>query len=76
MYSLKETLKYLCDPKSKVSSHFLVSKKGHIYKLMNEKNRAWHAGTSYWNKIRDLNSYSIGVELENSGHHLNFENSG
>ena len=73
MNSLKETLKYLCNPKSKVSSHFLVSKKGYIYKLMNEKNRAWHAGASYWNKIRDLNSYSIGVELENSGHHLNFE---
>ena len=73
MNSLKETLKYLCNPKSKVSSHFLVSKKGKIYKLINEENRAWHAGASYWNKIRDLNSYSIGIELENTGHYLNFE---
>ena len=73
MYSLKETLKYLCNPGSKVSSHFLVSKKGLIFKLINGKNRAWHAGSGYWNNITDLNSYSIGVELENSGHRLNFE---
>jgi len=73
MYSLKETLKYLCNPKSKVSSHFLVSKKGDIYRLMNEKNRAWHAGLSHWKKIKDVNSYSIGIELENTGHYLNFE---
>jgi len=73
MYSLKETIKHLCSSKSKVSSHFLVSKKGLIYKLIDEKNRAWHAGSSYWNKIRDLNSYSIGIELENSGHYLKFE---
>ena len=40
---------------------------------MDENYRAWHAGKSNWKKIRDLNSYSIGIELENSGHLLNFE---
>ena len=34
MYSLEETLNHLCNPKSKVSSHFLVSKKGDIYNIV------------------------------------------
>ena len=73
MCSLKETLEHLCSSKSKVSTHFLVSKKGEIYHIVNEENRAWHAGKSYWKKIKDINSYSIGIELENTGHYLSFE---
>ena len=74
MRSLKETIKLLCDKKSKVSAHYLVTKRGKIYKMVDEKNRAWHAGKSCWKGTKDINSYSIGIELENSGHHINFEN--
>ena len=73
MRSLNKTIKLLCDHKSKVSSHYLVSKMGKIYQMVDEKNRAWHAGRGYWRGVKDINSYSIGIELENSGHHINFE---
>ena len=71
--SLKETLKILCSVKSKVSSHFLISKKGTIYFLVDNEHRAWHAGKSCWKGIRDINSLSIGIELQNSGQKIYFE---
>ena len=63
-------MNHLCEKKNKVSSHFLVSKKGEIYYLVDLKKRAWHAGKSYWNGLTDLNSSSIGIEIDNSGHHI------
>ena len=59
-----EAISYLCNTKNKVSSHFLISQKGEIYYLVNESKRAWHAGVSYWKGYRDLNSLSIGIELD------------
>jgi len=69
----EEALKYLCDKKNKVSSHYLIDKSGFIFNLVDDRFRAWHAGESYWKKKRDINSRSIGIEICNSGHHLNFE---
>jgi len=60
----KEAIEYLCDPKNKVSSHYFISKQGFIYNLVDEKKRAWHAGESYWDGKKDINSCSIGVELD------------
>ena len=62
----KEAITYLMNPFNKVSSHFLISQTGEIYNLVNIKNRAWHAGISYWNGCKDLNSLSIGIELDYS----------
>ena len=59
-----EAINYLCDIKSSVSSHFLINKKGRIYSLVSTKKRAWHAGASYWQKYTDINSRSIGIELD------------
>ena len=58
------SIKYLCSKKNRVSSHFLISKKGEIYSLVSEKKRSWHAGQSYWNGQIDINSTSIGIELD------------
>jgi len=69
-----EAINYLCDKKNKVSSHFLINRIGKIFKLVEVKYRAWHAGKSYWKKQRDINSNSIGIEIDNSGYHLDFEN--
>ena len=62
--SITDSINYLCSKKNKVSCHYLVSKRGKVYNLVSEKKRAWHAGQSYWRDIIDINSYSIGIELD------------
>lgn len=52
---------------AKVSCHYLISKKGKIYQLVEDKDIAWHAGKSKWNNEVNLNSKSIGIELVNTG---------
>ena len=69
--NINESLSYLCDIKNKVSCHYLISQKGQIYNLVSEKNRAWHAGISYWNLENDINSNSIGIELDYSPNYQN-----
>ena len=72
--SYKEALNHLSERKNKVSSHFFINKSGEIFYLVDVINRAWHAGRSYWKGIIDINSESIGIEMDNSGHHYDFEN--
>ena len=48
-----------------VSSHYLIGENAKTYKLVNETNRAWHAGASYWQGERGLNDSSIGIEIVN-----------
>ena len=60
----KEAISYLCAKEKKVSAHYLISQNGLIYNLVNEKFRAWHAGQSFWQGIVDINSFSIGIELD------------
>ena len=69
-----EALSHLCKKENKVSSHFLINKSGEIFYLVDIMNRAWHAGKSYWRGVTDINSESIGIEIDNSGHYLDFEN--
>ena len=58
----------LCDPRSKVSSHYFIKNNGNIIKLVPELYEAWHAGMSSWKKFELLNKYSIGIEIHNPGH--------
>ncbi len=51
-----------------VSAHYLVGSDGHIYQLVRDARRAWHAGGGHWGTITDVNSASIGIELDNNGH--------
>ncbi len=50
-----------------VSAHYLIGKDGTIYQLVSEEERAWHAGDSQWGVTDDVNSRSIGIELDNNG---------
>lgn len=50
-----------------VSSHYLVGDDGRIYQLVADGHRAWHAGGGRWGTITDLNSASIGIEIDNDG---------
>ncbi|HLR36612.1 MAG TPA: N-acetylmuramoyl-L-alanine amidase [Chitinophagaceae bacterium] len=52
----------------KVSAHFLICGDGTIYQLVDEKYRAWHAGASRWGNMQDINSVSLGIEIDNDGH--------
>ena len=52
---------------SQVSAHYLVARDGRVVYMVDEGLRAWHAGESYWGGNRDINSASIGVELDNDG---------
>ena len=59
-----ETLR-TANSKGPVSSHYLVGDDGRIYQLVADGDRAWHAGGGSWGTITDLNSASIGIEIDN-----------
>ena len=74
MQSERESVIRLCNPKSKVSSHFLINQNGKVYRLVKDNEIAWHAGKSCWGKYKNLNKNSIGIELVNKGHKFGYTN--
>jgi N-acetylmuramoyl-L-alanine amidase len=67
MASAEDACRWLCDPRSKVSSHYLVDEAGEVTQLVDETMRAWHAGAASWAGDSDVNSRSIGIEIHNPG---------
>jgi N-acetylmuramoyl-L-alanine amidase len=57
----------LCDPAREVSAHYLIGRDGAVHALVDEPLRAWHAGAGDWRGKPDVNSRSIGIELDNDG---------
>lgn len=51
-----------------VSAHYLIGEDGKRYQLVSDERRAWHAGSGSWGTILEVNSASIGIELDNDGH--------
>ena len=74
MQSQRESVLRLCDPKFKVSSHFLINQNGKVFRLVEDCHIAWHAGKSFWGKYKNLNKNSIGIELVNKGHKFGYTN--
>jgi len=72
MASAATAIERLCSPDSRVSAHYLISREGEVTRLVPEDKRAWHAGLSYWRGIRDVNSASVGIELDHPGHALGY----
>lgn len=60
-------LERLCSPDHEVSAHYLISRTGEVVQLVAEEARAWHAGAGMWRGLEDINSRSIGIELDNDG---------
>lgn len=58
---------WMCHPQSQVSAHYLITRWGEIAHLVAEGDRAWHAGVGCWAHIMDMNSHSIGIELDYPG---------
>lgn len=69
MDSAQAALDRLCCPQAEVSAHYLISAQGEIIRMVAEEQRAWHAGAGEWAGCTDVNSRSIGIELDNKGNH-------
>jgi N-acetylmuramoyl-L-alanine amidase len=68
MPSAKAAIALLRDPVAEVSAHYVIDEDGTIYALVDEAQRAWHAGISFWRGHTGLNDRSIGIEIVNPGH--------
>ena len=65
-----QTLKTFTIPRTQVSAHYVICKDGTVFHMLNDYLRAHHAGVAKWGNSTDINSSSIGIELDNNG----FEN--
>jgi N-acetylmuramoyl-L-alanine amidase len=74
MQSEIEAFKKLKDPKSKVSCHYFINRKGEIIQMVRDNKVAWHAGKSKWKFDKNLNKDSLGIELVNKGHEFGYQN--
>lgn len=62
-----QTLKTFTMVKTQVSAHYVICKDGTVHHMLNDYMRAWHGGNAKWGNLTDINSASIGIELDNNG---------
>ena len=65
--SCEQTLKTFTLERTKVSAHYVICKDGTVHHMLNDYMRAWHGGIGSWGNNTDLNSSSIGIEIDNNG---------
>ncbi len=65
--SCDQTLKTFTTPKTSVSAHYVICKDGTMHHMLNDYLRAWHGGIGKWGNNTDINSSSIGIEIDNNG---------
>jgi N-acetylmuramoyl-L-alanine amidase len=65
--SLAQTLRTFTDSATQVSAHYVIGKDGQIVQMLSDYLRAWHAGVARWGNDKDINSASVGIELDNKG---------
>lgn len=68
MASAAKAIDWLSRPEAQVSCHYVIDEGGRITQMVPEARRAWHAGRSIWDGETDVNSASIGIEIQNPGH--------
>lgn len=68
MKSAALAIDWLSRPESRVSCHYVLDETGRITQMVGEEHRAWHAGAAVWCGETDINSLSIGIEIQNPGH--------
>lgn len=68
MPDAESAIRWLANPESKVSAHYVVTEDGQTVRMVDESKRAWHAGRAWWRGVTDVNSASIGIEIVNPGH--------
>lgn len=65
--SCEQTLQTFTLHHSQVSAHYVICKDGTVHHMLNDYLRAWQAGVASWGNDKDINSSSIGIELDNNG---------
>lgn len=65
--SIQQTIKTFTLTRTQVSAHYVIGDDGSVVQMLNDYLRAWHAGNGSWGKNTDVNSASIGIELDNNG---------
>ena len=65
--SCEQTLRTFTLERTKVSAHYVICKDGTIHHMLNDYMRAWHGGIAKWGNNTDINSSSIGIEIDNNG---------
>lgn len=65
--SCDQTYRTFTLPRTQVSAHYVICRDGTIQHMLNDNLRAWHAGSGSWGNDKDINSSSIGIELDNNG---------
>jgi N-acetylmuramoyl-L-alanine amidase len=65
--SCAQTLRTFTLPRTQVSAHYVICRDGTVHHMLNDYLRAWHGGVGRWGNITDVNSSSIGIELDNNG---------
>ncbi|MGI4862345.1 MAG: N-acetylmuramoyl-L-alanine amidase [Janthinobacterium lividum] len=66
-HSTEQTLKTFTLPKTQVSAHYVIGRDGQTFHMLSDYLRAWHGGVARWGNVTDINSVSIGIELDNDG---------
>ena len=65
--SCDQTVRTFQLQRTQVSAHYVICRNGTIFQMLNDYLRAWHAGNGSWGSNNDVNSSSIGIELDNNG---------
>jgi N-acetylmuramoyl-L-alanine amidase len=65
--SCSQTLKTFTLTRTQVSAHYVICRDGTVFHMLNDFMRAHHAGISRWGNNSDINSSSIGIEIDNNG---------
>lgn len=65
--SIQQTLKTFTILRTEVSAHYVIGKDGKVFHMVNDYLRANHAGVGKWGNVTDMNSCSIGIEIDNNG---------
>ncbi len=69
-HSLAQTIRTFQLEHTKVSAHYVIGKDGRVVQMLNDYLRSWHAGRSKWGNVTDMNSVSLGIELDNNGREI------
>lgn len=65
--STDQTIRTFQLERTAVSSHYVIGRDGKVVQMVNDYVRAQHAGVGRWGNDTDLNSSSIGIEMDNNG---------